>query len=59
MGFFSIFFLDPHFYKCHLKHATTHDSFKRMYKKEYFYAPTWFYCTTGQEHIHKYVQINK
>ncbi len=24
----------------HLKYATTHDSFKRMYKKECFYAPT-------------------
>ncbi len=24
----------------HLKNATTHDSFKRMHKKEYFYAPT-------------------
>ncbi len=24
----------------HLKYATTHDSFKRLYKKEYFYAPT-------------------
>ncbi len=23
----------------HLKYATTHDSFKRLYKKEYFYAP--------------------
>ncbi len=27
---------------CHLifKYATIHDSFKRLYKKEYFYAPT-------------------
>ncbi len=24
----------------HLKYATTHDSFKRLHKKEYFYAPT-------------------
>ncbi len=24
----------------HLKYATIHDSFKRLYKKEYFYAPT-------------------
>ncbi len=24
----------------HLKNATTHDSFKRMYKKEYLYTPT-------------------
>ncbi len=24
----------------HLKYATIHDSFKRMYKKEYFYAST-------------------
>ncbi len=24
----------------HLKYATTHDTFKRLYKKEYFYAPT-------------------
>ncbi len=24
----------------HLKYATTHDSFKKLYKKEYFYAPT-------------------
>ncbi len=24
----------------HLKYVTTHDSFKRLYKKEYFYAPT-------------------
>ncbi len=24
----------------HLKHATTNDSFKRIYHKEHFYAPT-------------------
>ncbi len=24
----------------HLKYASTHDSFKRLYKKEYFYTPT-------------------
>ncbi len=24
----------------HLKYTTTHDSFKRLYKKECFYAPT-------------------
>ncbi len=30
----------------HLKNATTHDSFKRLYKKEYLHALTSFYCTT-------------
>ncbi len=33
----------------HLKYATTHDSFKRLDKKKYFYAPTCF--IVQQNHI--------
>ncbi len=40
-GFISWNSLPPH-----IKIVTILDSFERMYKKKYFYAPTQCYCTT-------------